>query len=298
MISPDGKKVAFAAVGDIYVMPVGGKPENITNDKYLDTDPAWSPDGNQLVYSSDKGGSLLQLWIRDMKTGPGPPAHASDHAAAGRDLVAGWQTHRVLRRGRDVARRQCLGGRRGDRQGHEDSRLAVRSRECRRGRRMESGSPSPWSSPYSKSFREGTNQILTMSSEGASDDEVVRAGAQSFDRFARRLRPGLVAGRHEDGRDLRRRARGLAGVASGEPLGPPRHITTEIAHSPSWAGDSKHILYQSMDKLKTIDIESGETREIPLDLKYTPSIPKGRMVVHAGQLVDGRARRRAPTWTS
>ena len=56
-------------MGDIYVMPIGGKPENITKDRYLDTDPAWSPDGNQLVYSSDKGGGLLQLWIRDMKTG-------------------------------------------------------------------------------------------------------------------------------------------------------------------------------------------------------------------------------------
>ena len=69
VISPDGKKVAFAAVGDIYVMDVGGKPVNITKDKYLDTDPAWSPDGTQLVYSSDKGNNLLQLWIHDMKTG-------------------------------------------------------------------------------------------------------------------------------------------------------------------------------------------------------------------------------------
>ena len=44
-----------------------------------------------------------------------------------------------------------------------------------------------------------------------------------------------------------------------------------------------------MDKLKTIDIETGEVREIPLDLKYTPAIPKGRIVVHAGQLVDGKS---------
>src|ERR1700733_12896630 len=69
VISPDGKKIAFAAVGDIYVMPVGGRPENITNDRFLDTDPAWSPDGNQLVYSSDKGGDHMQLWIRDVQTG-------------------------------------------------------------------------------------------------------------------------------------------------------------------------------------------------------------------------------------
>ena len=49
VISPDGKQAAFAALGDIYVMPIGGKPENITKDRALDTDPAWSPDGSMLA---------------------------------------------------------------------------------------------------------------------------------------------------------------------------------------------------------------------------------------------------------
>src|SRR5690606_16593612 len=69
VISPDGKQVAFAAVGDIYVMPVGGAAVNVTSDAALDTDPAWSPDGTRLVYSSDKDSPHLQLWIRDMETG-------------------------------------------------------------------------------------------------------------------------------------------------------------------------------------------------------------------------------------
>ena len=37
VISPDGTKVAFAALGDIYGPPVGGKPENIT------VDNIWTP---------------------------------------------------------------------------------------------------------------------------------------------------------------------------------------------------------------------------------------------------------------
>src|SRR4029450_1697992 len=74
--------------------------------------------------------------------------------------------------------------------------------------------------------------------------------------------------------------------ASGQPLGPPRRITTESAHAPSWAGDSRHVLYQSLDKLRLVDVESGETRDVPLDLKYALDVPKGRLVVHAGTLVD------------
>jgi hypothetical protein len=75
-------------------------------------------------------------------------------------------------------------------------------------------------------------------------------------------------------------------AASGEPLGPPRRVTTESAHSPSWQGDSRHILYQSLDKLRIVDIESGGTRTVPLDLKWTPAVPTGHLVVHAGRIVD------------
>jgi hypothetical protein len=37
VISPDASTVAFAAVGDIWVMPIGGAAENITKDRFLDT---------------------------------------------------------------------------------------------------------------------------------------------------------------------------------------------------------------------------------------------------------------------
>src|SRR5258706_175357 len=48
-LSPDGKQIAFAALGDIYVMPAGGKPATVTKDAALDTEPAWSPAGTQLA---------------------------------------------------------------------------------------------------------------------------------------------------------------------------------------------------------------------------------------------------------
>ena len=75
--------------------------------------------------------------------------------------------------------------------------------------------------------------------------------------------------------------------ADGTPLGPPRRVTSEIAHAPSWTADSRHVLYQANEKLRLLDVETGKASDVPLDLSFTPAIPTERVVVHAPQLVDG-----------
>ena len=60
-----------------------------------------------------------------------------------------------------------------------------------------------------------------------------------------------------------------------------------MAHSPSWAGDSKRLLYQSMDKLRIVDIETGQVSDVPLALTYTPAVPTARTTIHVSRLVDG-----------
>jgi len=142
--------------------------------------------------------------------------------------------------------------------------------------------------PYSTRFREGTNQILTMSAEGGGDRWFAPQPNLSID-----SRGGCGPEWSPDGTKMAMIYEGVLAIVpvspSGEPLGPPRRLTTEQAHSPSWAGDSKRVLYQSMDKLRLMDIESGEVRDVPVDLKYTLDIPKGRTLIHAGRLVDGRS---------
>jgi imidazolonepropionase-like amidohydrolase len=145
-------------------------------------------------------------------------------------------------------------------------------------------------SSYSTKYREGTNQILTMPSEGGTPDDkwFVPVPNLSID-----SRGGCGPAWSPDGTKMAAIYEGTLAIfpvsAAGEPLGPPRHITTEIAHAPSWGGDSRHILYQSNDKLKIIDTETGVTKEVPVDLSYTPAIPKTHLVVHVGKLVDGKS---------
>ncbi len=286
-LSPDGTKIAFAAVGDIYLAPVaGGAPaENLTRDAAADEDPAWSPDGSKLVYSSDKGGGFLQLWIRDVVSGrdarltnldlqPLEAVWSPDGTRIAFIAVDGmWGVGRL-------AVVQVAGG--------EVTFLSPSL--------DQPGRPT-WSAdgkhvavgltlPFSKSFREGTNQIAVYPSDRAADP-IWRVPVENL---SIDTRGGGGPAWSPDGQKMAAIYEGVLRIwpvsPDGAPLGPPRSLTSEIAHSPSWSGDSRTILFQSDAKLKRVDVETGQITEVPLDLTYTLAKPAGRVVVHAGKMVD------------
>lgn len=62
-VSPDGGTILFDMLGDIYALPsAGGEAEALTRGLSLDTQPVFSPDGETILFLSDRSG-VENLWL-------------------------------------------------------------------------------------------------------------------------------------------------------------------------------------------------------------------------------------------
>lgn len=66
-VHPDGTKLVFDLLGDLYELPIaGGKATRITEGLAFDSHPKYSPDGNSILFLSDRSGGN-NAWIIDRK---------------------------------------------------------------------------------------------------------------------------------------------------------------------------------------------------------------------------------------
>ncbi|MCB9759663.1 MAG: PD40 domain-containing protein [Alphaproteobacteria bacterium] len=68
-VHPDGAQIAFDLLGDLYLLPLeGGEARVLSRGPAWDQDPRFSPDGERLLYVSDRGGNQ-DLWVMDLASG-------------------------------------------------------------------------------------------------------------------------------------------------------------------------------------------------------------------------------------
>ncbi len=65
ILSPDGRTLAFSALGRIYVMPADGsaKPRRVTTDGDPEFHPSWSPDGKSLAFVRWTAKDAGHVWL-------------------------------------------------------------------------------------------------------------------------------------------------------------------------------------------------------------------------------------------
>jgi Tol biopolymer transport system component/imidazolonepropionase-like amidohydrolase len=282
-VSPDGRAVAFAALGDLWLMRIGGAAQRITHDAAFDTDPAWSPDGASLAFSSDRDG-FMNIWIHAIQSGTDRQVTHSTAAA----LEPAWSPD-----GQRIAF--------GDPDGLVQIVDVATSAVSKAHDRLFEAGRASWApdgralvvaslKPYSTRFREGTNQVLRISLDGEADrwfDPVPHKSVGAREDYGPVWSP--------DGGQMAAIIDGLLTVwpvaRDGQPTGPPRALSSELAGSPTWTADSRQILYQTGDRLKLVDVAARRVvQEIDPRQTWTRVAPPNRTTtIHAGRLWDGRA---------
>ena len=65
-VSPDGRRIAFDMLGDIYTMDIaGGMPTRIAQGLAYEHQPRFSPDGRRIAFTSDRGGGD-NIWVMNV----------------------------------------------------------------------------------------------------------------------------------------------------------------------------------------------------------------------------------------
>ena len=61
--SPDGERIVYSSEDDLWVIDRGGiRAHQLTNDDYTNIEPDFSPDGSKIVFASDRSGNF-DIWL-------------------------------------------------------------------------------------------------------------------------------------------------------------------------------------------------------------------------------------------
>jgi Tol biopolymer transport system component len=280
-LSPRGAQVAFIALNQLWVMDIGKAPRQLTHDGFYKQEPQWSPDGKSLAYVSDKDG-VENIYVLDLATGSEKRVAPSTDSA---QIMPAWSPD-------------------GKRLAFQDNTNATRIVDISSGETVALAGPTyfpgrpAWSvdgktiamaavKPYTKRYREGTSQILTVDVATRAQHYTEPAPFES------------VTTRGEDGPVYSPNGKEMAFIMddllyvmpvdqSGQPSGKATALNHETSDAPTWSADSKQLLYLSDGKLRLLDRDTGKITPVPVDLTYHDIAPHQRLLIHAGRFWKGQ----------
>ena len=290
VVSPDGKQIAFSALGDLWLMSVkeNGEteaPRQLKIPGSHEIQPAFSPDANKLAYASDRSGSM-DIWLYDLIT----ESHSPVTTLTGNEANPAWSPDGKL-----------LSYARSEDQGLQGERiLAIKDLLTGSDRDIARRGFSPgkqsWSAdgryliyselqPASSLFREGKNilkkvEIATGAIESLAWSKLPELGSRMSsgpDWSADGSKVVFVSGGHLW---LARPDIGL------ELLGSPERLSEDLASSPSITADGRWVLYQSGAQLKRLNLEKGTVQTLPVSVTWNPPAEEPDLLIQAGRVFD------------
>jgi Tol biopolymer transport system component len=289
VVRPGTGGIVFQALGDLWERQPDGGLARLTDDAWLERDPAFSADGAWLAYVSDRDGSM-QVWLRELATGrerqltrlPRGPRYPTFAAAGDRLFLqqAGprgnqdFTLHEVRLDSGAVRNLKVPGlwpGRMGESTDRRHLLLTV----------LTAGSAR---------YREGRNELLQVNlDDGTARTFTLGTGtgpdaglAVSADGASAVVTVGGVV-------------HGLRLAPDGSPAGPPEPwgpaLPAGLADYPTFTPAGTDVVYVGADGLRrqAAGPGPGATARLPVTLRWEDRRPAGRVVVRAGRLFDGTA---------
>lgn len=284
-LSPDGKRIAFVALNDVWVMTIGEAPVRLTNDTDRDGNVQWTPDGSAVYFSTERGnGGALAVDQVSVSS----KARKRLAAIAGKSMVS----PKLSPNGDRIAYTALSGQLELWDIGSQSSQLVMPQVSTQL-------STPQWTPDASKILLVDNRRVNNRFREGYNQLRVIDIGTRTDSFHPVAEAPRQVSDREEGAAVLSPDGKTLAFVMDsvlhvmpmnpdGSPAGPAKQITSEVADLPSWAGDSKTLLYKSADQLRLIQADGSGRRTVPLDMAWRQAAGEGTTIVHAGALWDGR----------
>ena len=296
-VSPDGKTIVFDLLGDIYSMPIsGGKAKALRTGMPYEVQPRFSPDGKKISFTSDAGGGD-NIWIMDRDgsnawqltkedfrllnnsvwTADGNSIIARKHFTSGRSLGAGemWQYHIGGKAGIQLTERK------NDQQDVNEPSISADGRYLYYSEDMYPGGMFQYNKDPNKQiyvikrydFETGETNTVTGGPGGAARPQISPDGKKLA--FIKRIRTNTVLFIHdlETGEEWpvydelskdQQEAWAIFGVYPGF----------------SWMPNNKDVVFWSEGKIKRVNIENIEVREIPFEVNTTIKIAETQATDH------------------